>query len=147
MFSSLAYASQLESWMNNKIIGCIINSDCISAPYLFCWTCLVHKEVICHWGAWMAWYKTICCLDQEYMYPCTRLEYMYVFDCLCHCMEGLHKFMMTCIDQYRATSTGIKLRSVRLLCRMRLGVSKNQFPIGKLILDLLLAVRKCSCQT
>ena len=84
----------------------------------------------------MAWYKTICCLDQEYMY---------VFDCFCHCMEGLHKFMMTCIDQYGATR--IKLRSVRLLCRMSLGLSKNQFPMGKLILDLLLAVRKCSCQT
>ena len=27
-----------------KMMGCIINSDCISAPFSFCWTCLVHKE-------------------------------------------------------------------------------------------------------
>ena len=34
----------------------------------------------------------------------TRLEYMYVFDHFCHCTQGSHKFMMTCIDtnQYRA---------------------------------------------
>ena len=41
-------------------------------------------------GAWMAWHKTICCLDHEYslvtrLLPMrrslvTRLEYMYVFD-------------------------------------------------------------------
>ena len=52
-----------------------------------------------------------------------RLEYMYVFDHFCHCTQGLHKFMMTYIDnisiqgQYRINS-----RSVGLLCSMHLGL-------------------------
>ena len=40
--------------------------------------------------AWMAWPKTICCLDQEY--TCIVCYHF------CHCTQGLHKFMVTCID-------------------------------------------------
>ena len=61
----------------------------------------------------MAWHKPICCLDQEYMY---------VFDHFCHCTQGLDKFMVTCIDNVSIQGTRIKLRSVRLLCRIRLGL-------------------------
>ena len=61
----------------------------------------------------MAWYKPICCLNQEYMY---------VFDHFCHCTQGLHKFMVTCIDNVSIQGTSIKLRSVRLLCRIHLSL-------------------------
>ena len=68
--------------MANKIIECIINSDCISAVLLFSWTCLVHKEFESSHlllGAWMAWHKTICCLDQECIY---------IFYHFCHCTHA-----------------------------------------------------------
>ena len=108
--------------------GGLINSDCINAPFLFCRTYLVHKEfelshqIFAVGGrGWLA----ISHLDQEYMYVCGQFS---------HCTQGLRKFMVTTY-QYRATR--IKLRSVRLLCRMHLGETDY----------LLLAVRKCSCQT
>ena len=53
--------------------GGLINSDCVSAPFLFCWTCMpcsqgiwIKPPDICCWGSWMAWHKPVCCLDQEW---------------------------------------------------------------------------------
>ena len=77
----------------------------------------------------------------------TKLEYMYVFDHFCHCTQGSHKFMMTCIDtyQYRANIPD-KFKECRTVVWNAFR-SKISFPMEKLMLDLLIAVRKCSCQT
>ena len=103
--------------------GGLINSDCISAPFLFR-TCLVHKEfelshqIFAVGGpGWLG----ISRLDQEYMY---------VFGYF----SGFHKFRVT---TYQYT---VKLRSVRLLCRIHLGlksVSPPTFSSQKMLLSNL----------
>ena len=103
--------------------GGLINSDCISAPFLFR-TCLVHKEfelshqIFAVGGpGWLG----ISHLDQEYMY---------VFGYF----SGFHKFRVT---TYQYT---VKLRSVRLLCRIHLGlksVSPPTFSSQKMLLSNL----------
>ena len=83
---------------------------------------------ICSWGAWMAWHKTVCLISNTCMLLIisalyTRSTQIYGDLHGQHIKLGVPGF---CVDAFR---------------------SKISFPMGKLILDLLLAVRKCSCQT
>ena len=72
----------------------------------------------------MAWHKTIHCLDEDY---CT---FFYHF---CHCTQGLHKFMVTCIDNVSIQGHYNKVKE----CQANAFRAKISFPMGKLIIDLL----------
>ena len=47
-----------------------VRTICIIDPFILCWICLLDKgfESSHQTGVWIAWHKTFCCLDQEYMH-------------------------------------------------------------------------------
>ena len=91
IFLSLAcFCSQLKYWMANKIIECIINSDCIGVPFLLCWTSLIHKK-------FESSHQTFA-VGGPGWFGIRLFTALIRNTCRFLIISAIHKFMVTCID-------------------------------------------------